>query len=65
MENHGHNHSILGLFSYSVTLLSGSFAVLGVQSVQPYFTLGASIVAIVSGVFAIRYYHFATKRAKK
>lgn len=65
MENHAHNHSVLGLISYSITLLSGSFAIIGIQDVQPYFTLGASLVAIVSGIFAIRYYHNATKKIKK
>lgn len=61
----GHTHHNLGLISYSVSLLSGFFAVIGVQSVQPYFTLGASLIAIVSGIFAIRYYWYATKKIKK
>ena len=64
MENHSHHTGVLGLISYSVTLLSGTFAIMGVNSIQPYFTLGASIVAMVSGIFAIRYYSRATKKLK-
>jgi hypothetical protein len=33
--------------------------------VQPVITMIASLVAIVSGIFAIRYYLFATEKLKK
>jgi hypothetical protein len=39
-------------------------AVISVTSVQPIVTLIASLVAIVSGLFAIRYYYKQTKNLK-
>jgi hypothetical protein len=43
------------------TILSISGAVVSASSIQPYVTLAASCVAIISGIFAIRYYLKATK----
>jgi hypothetical protein len=40
----------------NLTGLSGSFAIISIASVQPYLSAFASVVAIVSGIFAIRYY---------
>ena len=48
-----------------LTIVSGTSAVISVASIQPYVTLLASLIAIVSGLFAIRYYIAATKKAKK
>ena len=39
-------------------------AVISVTNVQPIVTLIASLVAIVSGLFAIRYYYKAIKNLK-
>jgi hypothetical protein len=39
-------------------------AVISVTSVQPIITMIASLVAIVSGLFAIRYYYKQTKNLK-
>ena len=46
------------------TLLSVSGAILSIADIQPIVTLIASLVAIVSGIFAIRYYIKATNKIK-
>ena len=46
------------------TILSVSGAILSIADVQPIVTLIASLVAIVSGIFAIRYYIKATNKIK-
>jgi hypothetical protein len=47
------------------TAVSMTAATLSVTQVQPFVTLIAGLVAIFSGVMAIRYYYNATKRVKK
>jgi len=44
------------------TLTSVSGAILSIADIQPIVTLIASIVAIISGIFAIRYYIKATNK---
>jgi len=63
MEN-GHGHPVLAALSSIVSLLSASFSVLTITEVQPLITLIGSVIAIASGVFAIRYYYYATKKVK-
>jgi hypothetical protein len=46
------------------TLLSVSGAMLSIADIQPMVTLIASLVAIISGFFAIRYYIKATNKIK-
>jgi hypothetical protein len=46
----------------SISILS---AVVTISSIQPYVSLTAGLVAIVSGIFAIRYYYWKTKHLKK
>jgi hypothetical protein len=46
------------------TITSILGAVISVTSIQPIVTLMASLVAIVSGLFAIRYYYNAIKKLK-
>ena len=46
------------------TVVSMTAATLTLTQVQPFITLLAGITAIVSGVFAIRYYYNATKKVK-
>jgi hypothetical protein len=46
------------------TIVSLVSATLSITSIQPLFTLLASLVAIVSGVMAIRYYYKMTKKLK-
>ena len=48
----------------SATIVSISSALLSIANFQPLVTLVASLVAIVSGGFAIRYYYNATKKLK-
>ena len=45
-------------------ILSITSAAISLTNVQPIVTFVASLVAIVSGVFAIRYYHKAAKKFK-
>jgi hypothetical protein len=47
------------------TIVSISSAVVSVSDIQPFVTLAASLVAIVSGLFAIRYYYRVTKHLKQ
>ena len=47
--------------SATVSVLS---AVVTISSVQPIVSLCAGLVAIVSGIFAIRYYYWKTKNIK-
>ena len=46
------------------TIVSLISATLSITSIQPLFTLIASLVAIVSGAMAIRYYYKMTKKLK-
>jgi hypothetical protein len=46
------------------TVVSVSGAMLSIADIQPIITLIASVVAIISGIFAIRYYIKATKGIK-
>ena len=49
----------------TLTIVSGASALISIASIQPLFTLLASLVAIISGIFAIRYYIIKSKKAKK
>ncbi len=46
------------------TIVSLVSATISITSIQPLFTLMASLVAIVSGGMAIRYYYKMTKKLK-
>jgi hypothetical protein len=52
-------------YADSAVIVSISSAIVSIANFQPLVTLLASLVAIVSGVFAIRYYYRATKNLKK
>ena len=56
MTNHTHAD-----ISATVSILG---AVVTVSSIQPLVSLCAGLVAIVSGIFAIRYYYWKTKHLK-
>jgi len=45
-------------------VLSITSAAISIASIQPIVTFVASLVAIVSGAFAIRYYYKAAKKFK-
>ena len=47
------------------TGVSMTAATLTITQVQPIITMLAGLIAIVSGIMAIRYYYNATKRIKK
>jgi hypothetical protein len=47
--------------SATISILS---AVVTVSTIQPLVSLCAGIVAIISGIFAIRYYYWKTKNLK-
>jgi undecaprenyl pyrophosphate phosphatase UppP len=44
------------------TMLSIFSAVVSISNIQPVVTLIGSLVAIISGLFAIRYYYKVTKK---
>lgn len=44
------------------TMLSIFSAVVSISNIQPVVTLVGSLVAIISGLFAIRYYYKVTKK---
>jgi hypothetical protein len=46
----------------SFLLLSGTFAYLSLNVVQQYVSIVAAIVAIISGLSAIRYYYIKSKK---
>jgi hypothetical protein len=48
----------------TLTIVSGASALISIASIQPLFTLLASLVAIISGIFAIRYYIKKTDNLK-
>lgn len=47
-----------------LTIVSGTSAFISVVNVQPIVSLLASLIAIISGLLAARYYIKATKRFK-
>ena len=47
------------------TGISLTAASVTLTQVQPFVTLLAGLTAIISGIFAIRYYYKATKKIKK
>ena len=47
------------------TIVSVTGAMVSMADVQPIVTMIASLVAIISGIFAIRYYLHATKKLKE
>jgi hypothetical protein len=57
MTNHAQ-----GDISAGISILS---AVVTISTIQPFVSLCAGLVAIVSGIFAIRYYYLKTKHIKK
>lgn len=59
-----HSHPYLAAISSVISLTSASICLITASDVQPYFTLAGSIIAIASGIFAIRYYYYATKKIK-
>jgi hypothetical protein len=46
-------------------LVSTIGAIVSVTTIQPIITMIAGLVAIVSGIMAIRYYYNATKKVKQ
>lgn len=64
MEN-GSVDTISGAFSASLSVFSTVFAVVTLKDAQAAVTFTASIIAIVSGCFAIRHYYHATKKLKE
>lgn len=55
------NHDQAGI-SATISILG---AVTTISSIQPLVSLCAGLIAIISGLFAIRYYYWETKKIKK
>lgn len=64
MENPVPMHPLLAPFGAITSLVSAAFSVFTIDAVQPLVTLFGSGIAITSGIYAIRYYHYATKKIK-
>lgn len=64
MDPQVHNYSSMGAMTSLLSIGSASFSLITIKDVQPYITLVASLVAITSGIFAIRYYRTATNKIK-
>jgi uncharacterized membrane-anchored protein len=47
-----------------LSILSGMLSWLSLHNAQYYISFVASIVAVVSGIFAIRYYYYAANKLK-
>jgi phosphatidylserine synthase len=63
MENQPDNHLYVGFSSTLISIFSATYCMVA-SDIQPIATLIGSIVAILSGIFAIRYYYYATKKIK-
>ena len=61
---HNHDYHIQGNFGTIISITSAILAWTA-KDVQAVVSITASIIAIVSGLFAIRYYHRAHKNLKK
>jgi hypothetical protein len=65
MDNVNVGGEMPAVFNTALSIFSASFSLLTIQQVQAGVTLAASIIACISGIFAIRYYYYATKSKKK
>ena len=54
--DHNNSDNAAGPFSAMLSICSSILAWVSFRDVQTFFSIGASSVAIISGVFAIRYY---------
>lgn len=55
------HHSNQADIGTGISVLS---AIVSISTIQPIVTLVAGLIAIVSGIMAIRYYYNATKKVK-
>lgn len=55
-------HSSQADIGTGISVLS---AIVSISTIQPIVTLVAGLIAIVSGIMAIRYYYNATKKVKQ
>jgi hypothetical protein len=55
------DHSNQADIGTGISVLS---AIVSISTIQPVVTLFAGLIAIVSGIMAIRYYYNATKKVK-
>jgi len=65
MINMPHNNQpILAIISTSISIFSASIALITLKDLQIAVGFIASLIAIISGCFAIRYYYYSTKKIK-
>jgi thiamine monophosphate synthase len=62
---HNHGNPLLAAISLIITFFSSIFAMISLANMQAMATMAASGIAIVSGVFAARYYYYAAKEKKE
>jgi membrane associated rhomboid family serine protease len=58
-------YSFGGFGGFLISFLSAILAWISIKDAQVIVAFCASVVAIISGVMAIRYYYFATKEKKQ
>jgi uncharacterized membrane protein len=64
MEQHHGNH-LLAAINMAISFASGFFALINMSTVQSIAGIVASCIAVISGVFAARYYYYAAKEKKQ
>jgi hypothetical protein len=65
MDNHPNPQSATG-FAYSVlSIMAAVFARVTLDDAKAWTSFFASLIALASGVMAVRYYYYATKKVKQ
>ena len=65
MEHGQGSHPVVGAATLTLSWCSAIFAAFTIKDAQPIVGFVASLVAIISGLFAIRYYYYSTKKLKR
>ena len=62
---HNHGNHFLAVINMIVSFGTGFFALINMSTVQSIAGIVASCIAVVSGIFAARYYWYAAKEKKQ
>lgn len=65
MELQNQGNPILAFISAAISFTCGIISWISMLQLQPYISAIAGMLGIVSAVFAIRYYYYATKEKKQ
>lgn len=58
------NNPFAATISLGISIFSSIFAFISLANLQSFMAITGSLVAMISGGFAIRYYWYATKKVK-